>query len=53
MKLKLPILRLASLLLTACGTTVVNPVTGQSGRSRVQVPQGSINKNGSWAEIAG
>jgi len=33
MHLKLPSLLLASLLLTACGTTSVNPVTGQSERT--------------------
>lgn len=33
MHLKLPSLLLASLLLTACGTTMVNPVTGQTERS--------------------
>ena len=33
MKLKLPSLLLASLLLSACGTTVVNPVSGQAERS--------------------
>jgi len=33
MNLKLPSLLLAALLLTSCGTTVVNPVTGQTERS--------------------
>jgi predicted Zn-dependent protease len=33
MKLTLPCLLLASLLLSACGTTVVNPVSGQAERS--------------------
>jgi len=33
MNLKLPSLLLASLLLTACGTTMVNPVTGQTERT--------------------
>jgi predicted Zn-dependent protease len=33
MKIKLPSLLLASLLLSACGTTVVNPVSGQAERS--------------------
>jgi predicted Zn-dependent protease len=33
MKLKLPSLLLASLLLSACGTTVVNPVSGRAERS--------------------
>jgi predicted Zn-dependent protease len=33
MKLKFPSLLLASLLLSACGTTVVNPVSGQAERS--------------------
>lgn len=33
MTLKLPSLLLASLLLSACGTTVVNPVSGQAERS--------------------
>jgi predicted Zn-dependent protease len=33
MNLKLPSLLLASLLLTSCGTTMVNPVTGQTERS--------------------
>jgi predicted Zn-dependent protease len=33
MKIELPSLLLASLLLSACGTTVVNPVSGQAERS--------------------
>jgi predicted Zn-dependent protease len=33
MKIKLPSLLLASLLLTGCGTTVVNPVSGQAERT--------------------
>ncbi len=33
MNLKLPSLLLASLLLTACGTTMVNPVTGETERT--------------------
>ena len=33
MNLKLPSLLLAALLLTSCGTTMVNPVTGQTERS--------------------
>ncbi len=33
MRIKLPSVLLASLLLTACGSTIVNPVTGQAERS--------------------
>jgi hypothetical protein len=45
MKIKLPSLLLASLLLSACGTTVVNPVSGQAERSvmdeRTEIAEGA------------